>query len=726
MHRTLIRLIGAALLAALAAGLLTPGAAAQTGGACGDPATRIHEVQGIGERTPLGGQSVTVEGVVVGDYQDPNTELGGFFLEEEGADFDENPLTSEGLFVDSALSQVDVSVGDRVRVTGSVFELSEGGAALTQLRRLESVLICDRGAAVAPVTLMLPVRGISAWEAFEGMLVAFPQTLTVTEVYNLGRYGELTLSAGGRLYGPTQVAAPGPEALEIQGDNALRAILLDDGSSQQNLDPTRYPAGGLSAANVLRVGDTVAGLTGVVDQRNGAYRLYASEPPVFQPANPRAAAPGDVGAGLRVASFNMLNYFNGDGRGGGFPTPRGAASREEFERQQAKIVSALLGLDAAVLGLTEIENDGSGPDSALASLTDALNAAAGAGTYAYLPDPAGLPDPQHGGDAIKQAILYQPALVTPAGDAALTRNAPFGGRRPPLAQAFADAASGERFVVVVNHFKSKGCEGAAGDPDRGQGCWNEERTQAARTLLDWLASDPTGAGDPDVLLLGDFNSYAHEDPVQTLLAADYVDLADRFSDAPTYSYVYFGQAGTLDYALANPSLAEQVGGATIWHINADEPNVFDYNVEYKSARQVASLYDPGPYRSSDHDPVLVGLALRAPEGGPAAQALPTATGELVEPTAAPTSAPTATEAPPTAAPTTTAAATATITPTAEAASLTPAATEVTPQSTGPLPVEGGGSDLNDSTWGYVAVGAGLVAVALAMLLGWWWERRRRE
>jgi predicted extracellular nuclease len=124
-------------------------------------------------------------------------------------------------------------------------------------------------------------------------------------------------------------------------------------------------------------------------------------------------------------------------------------------------------------------------------------------------------------------------------------------------------------------------------------------------LLNWLATDPTGSADPDFLIIGDLNAYAMEDPIATLKAAGYTNLVGE--DA--YSYVYFGQAGYLDHALASSSVAEQVTDASIWHINADEPSVLDYNTECKSAGQVVSLYAADEYRSSDHDSVIVDLEL---------------------------------------------------------------------------------------------------------------------
>jgi predicted extracellular nuclease len=584
---------------------------------CGDPATPIHVIQGSGERTPEGGNAHTVEGVVTADLQDRITQFSGFFMQEEDGEADGDPLTSEGIFVDSSLSNVDVQAGDVVRVTGTAFELaSDDGANLTQLRRIKALVVCSSGASVTPTAITLPVESLTDWERWEGMLVTFPQALTAGDLYNLGRYGEIRLSADGRVFQSTEIALPGAAALEVQAGNDRRMILLDDGNNQQNIDPMIFPAGGLSTTHLLRAGDTVTGLTGVLDQRFAGYRIQPTGPVEFTAANPRPAAPPEVGGRLRVVSFNVLNYFNGDGAGGGFPTARGASTPEELERQRAKTVSAILALNPDIIAIMEIENDGDGPESAAADLVNSLNAAAGGSVYAYIPDPAGMkapspdPDDEQGGDQIKQTILYKTAAVQPVGDPVLTLDPPFDIRRPPVAQAFEEVATGERLIVVANHLKSKGCTDVKGsanaDQGDGQGCWNLERTQGVTALLTWLATDPTGTGDPDVLLLGDLNAYSQEDPLRLLEEGGYVNLTTQTGD---YSYLYTGLAGALDHALASPTLHSQVTGAGVWHINADEPRVLDYNEEYKTAGQITGLYDPGPYRSADHDPLLVGLAL---------------------------------------------------------------------------------------------------------------------
>jgi hypothetical protein len=344
-----------------------------------------------------------------------------------------------------------------------------------------------------------------------------------------------------------------------------------------------------------------------MDFRFSAYRIQPVGPIAFTAANPRTPAPPPVGGNVRVASFNVLNFFNGDGLGGGFPTSRGANTQFELDRQKAKEVSALTALDGDVVGLMELEND-AGPTSALAELVGALNAAVGAGTYAYV-DTGVI-----GTDEIKVALIYKPASVAPVGTWKIITSAvdprfDTSLNRPSLAQTFRHTASGETFTTVVNHLKSKG-SACAGDPDTGdgQGNCNLTRTRAAAALVDWLATDPTGSGDPDFLLIGDLNSYTFEDPVRTLETGGLVNLIRAYGGLTAYSYVFNGESGYLDHALASPSLAAQATGATDWHINPDEPTVLDYNTEFKTANQVTTFYDPGPYRSSDHDPVVVGLA----------------------------------------------------------------------------------------------------------------------
>jgi predicted extracellular nuclease len=536
---------------------------------------------------------------VVGDFQDTptTTNLDGFFVQEEDGDVDNDPMTSEGIFVYDASFGVDISVGDLVRVQGDVDE----SYGLTELNNISSVEVHGSGMTVTLTAVDLPVAAIDDLERFEGMWVTFPEMLYATETYDLGRYGEVWVSAEGRLYNPTHITTPGESALALQDLNDRSRLLVDDGSRIQNPETVPY----LAPDNTLRLGDTVTDLTGVLSYGNDYYRLQPTLEPAFTRQNQRSTAPDDIGGTFKVASFNVLNYFNGDGQGGGFPTSRGADTLEEFNRQRAKIVTATLTIDADVIGLMEIENDGYGPYSAIQDLVNGLNDATSPGTYAFI-DPGVS---QIGTDEIAVGIIYKSGTATPVGEPAIldssvdprfidTKN------RPVLAQTFQDNGTGELLTVAVNHLKSKGssCDDV-GDPDLGdgQGNCNLTRTSAAIALADWLATDPTGSGDPDSLIIGDLNSYAMEDPITALRNAGYSDLVDTFLGPDAYSYVFVGQAGYLDHALASVSLAPQVVGTTIWHINADEPCVLDYNQEYNPPY----VYAPDPFRASDHDPVMI-------------------------------------------------------------------------------------------------------------------------
>jgi predicted extracellular nuclease len=570
----------------------------------------VHDIQGSGASSPLAGQAVTIEAIVVGDFQ-ASSQHSGFFVQEDDIDADLDPATSEGLFVAAGAGVFDVEVGDLVRVTGTVSE----SFGMTQLGSATITLLGEGNPLPEASDVVLPFAALDAPEPFEGMLVHFPQQLTVTETFNLGRFGELFLSSGGRLMTPTAVALPGAEAQAVLAANLRNRIMLDDGLSVQNPDPIVYPAPGLTADNTLRSGDSVTGLTGVMHFAFNSYRVQPTETPDFAPTNARTTEPPAVGGNLRVLAYNVLNYFNGDGLGGGFPTPRGANTLAEFVRQRAKIIAGMTALDADIIGLMEIENDGYGPNSAIQDLVNGLNDAAPPGTtYAFI-NPG---RPVVGTDQIAVGIIYRVEAVVPVGTAAIldssvdprfldTRN------RPTIAQSFESVASGGVLTVAVNHLKSKGSACAdIGDPDTGdgQGNCNLTRLAAAEALVDWLATDPTGVGDTDYLIMGDMNAYAQEDPIRAITDTGFIDSIDAFLGADeAYSFVFDGMSGYLDHGLASPSLFPQITGASEWHINTDEPRVLDYNVEFKTPGQIDSLYDPGPYRSSDHDPLLVGLSL---------------------------------------------------------------------------------------------------------------------
>ncbi|MDY7225087.1 ExeM/NucH family extracellular endonuclease [Hyalangium rubrum] len=572
----------------LVLGLLASGtvSAAQADGSCPDGVTLtdISAIQGAGAASPLAGSLLTTEGVVVGDFQPAELQSGFFLQDEQG---DGNPATSEGLFVfvpqGNPLSSIDVRPGDRVRVSGTVKEFRTGSGTLTELDTVTALSVCSSGAALAPTSVALPVSAVTDLEAYEGMLVTFSQALTVTDTFNLGRFGELVLSSGGRIFNPTNGQGGTPE------ENVLRRILLDDGSTRQN--PSSIPF--LSEPGVegtRRVGDSVSGLTGVLTFNFSEYRIHPTVAPVFSNSNPRTAAPAPIAGGVKVASFNVLNYFTTLGA-------RGADTPEEFLRQKAKTVAALKALDADIVGLIELENNGT---TAILDLVDALNVAYGQAVYAAVPDPVS----GTGSDEIKVAFIYKPGTVSLVGESLSSPDPIFD--RFPVAQTFRENSGyGGDFTVVINHFKSKGSCPPSGDVEQGQGCWNLKRIAQAQKLLEFIGELQGSSNDPDVLVIGDLNAHAEEDPVDTLREGGLDHLSLRIPAAQRYSFVFDGQSGELDHALATPSLAAQVRDITVWHINSDEPPVLDYNTEFKTDDRFA----PTPFRSSDHDPVIIGLDL---------------------------------------------------------------------------------------------------------------------
>lgn len=574
-------------------------------GQCGAPATFISRIQGAGDVSAEVGKTHVVEGVVT--LQLPTAS--GFYLQEEDTDADLDANTSEAIFVYNNGVTGYPEPGQKIRVMGVVEEFF----TKTQLKRSTAWVDCGQGPAVSSVALQLPLASNNLLESLENMQVHFDQTLTVSDTFKLGRYGELTLSAD-RLYIPTNLYRPGSaEALALAAKNSLNRIVLDDKQNGQNPAVVPFPAPGLSMDNPVRMGDQVQNLRGVLDYSFSAWRLMPAVTPQFIQTNPRQEAPELRREGsLKVASFNVLNYFNGNGTGGGFPTSRGATTAAEFERQADKIVAALSAMNADVIGLMEIENDGFGSTSAITDLVGRLNAQAGENRYAFA-QVAG--SNRIGSDEITVGLLYNRLTVAPVGAAATTNSGIFAtGNRQPLAQSFRELANNEVFSVVVNHFKSKGsCPTGGQDADKGDGqsCWNATRVQAATQLMSWLAGNPTGQTDPDVLVIGDLNSYAKEDPIHTFTSNGFVDLVEKYHGKQGYGYSFNGEAGYLDHALASASLSAQVVEAIEWHINSDEPISFDYNVEFKTQQQQTDYYQANAYRSSDHDPVIVALALAA-------------------------------------------------------------------------------------------------------------------
>ncbi len=603
--------------------------------ACGDAATKIPAIQGSGNAAAITG-NVSVEGVVVGDYEGASG-LSGFYLQDAAGDSDAS--TSDGIFVFTGTADT-VSAGDVVRVSGFArerFNQTALNGTNSNTSPVTNIIECGTGS-VSPTDVSMPFAAMDTPERYEGMLVRFPQPLVVAEYFNYERFGELVLALPllneSRPFTPTSIVEPGAPALARAQANLLSRITLDDGLSTQNPTVLRHPDGNpFSLLNRFRGGDRVQNTVGVIGFDFSLYRIQPTGPAQYTSVNPRPSAPADTGGTLRAAAMNTLNFFiTGDPPSGPLDNKCGASQTlecrghdtdqpNEFTRQRDKLIAAISGLEAAVVGLNEIENTpGVDPlGDPAGGIVTGLNSLLGAGTYDSI-DTGVI-----GTDAIRVGLIYKPAEVVPVG-AFKVLTSSVDPRfidtksRPALAQTFEEVATGARFTIVVNHLKSKGSDcNDVGDPDAfdGQGNCNRTRTAAAEAIVDWLATDPTGSGDPDFLIIGDLNAYAQEDPIDAVKAGsdgiagtadDYTNLVAQFLGTYAYSYVFDGMAGYLDHALSNASLTPQVTGVSEWHINADEPDVFDYDTSFKPASQDA-LYEPNAYRSSDHDPVLVGLDL---------------------------------------------------------------------------------------------------------------------
>ena len=602
---------------------------------CNAAATNISAIQGSGATSPLVGEMVDVEAVVTGDFQGPSG-LSGFYVEEPDAERDSDPATSEGLFIFSSLP---ADTGNRVRIRGVVSEFASatGGVTsrLTELSSVSNVQVCaDAETVPAPMDVMLPVEALEHWERFEGMQVRFMQQLVVAGNVNLGNFGQVDL-APTVLYQPTHSLGDAASWSAAADLIARSRIALDDGSTSSNANinggtVAPYPAPGLSNTNTLRVGALLNGdgtaapapLTGVLDDRFGAYRVHPTEPVTFSNAsNPRpdaAAVADSAAARFAIVGANVLNFFTTLGS-------RGAATPDELTRQRAKIVAQLKAAGGDVIGISEVQNFENGStngivytNAAIADLTAALAAATGR-KYRFVDtlDAASLAwgnvVEDNGTDAIRNAIIYDAGTVTPVGYTALYYQN--DQNRPTVARTFRPAtgrnAGTQTFTVAVNHFRSKGSACGPGSDDPFQGNCNGMRTSMAGSVAAWLATNPTGdpaGANSRQVLIGDFNAYFGEDPIQLLSAGGYTNLIDLLLGGEAYSYNFASQLGYLDHAMANAAALALVRAVAHLHINADEPPALQaLDSSAKSPVAQAAYYAPNEFAASDHDPIVVGF-----------------------------------------------------------------------------------------------------------------------
>ena len=601
----------------------------------------ISEIQGTGDSTPLDGDYVRTTGVITGRYTTGG--FAGVYIQTGGTP--DTPGASDAVFVyapDIAPGSYP-PIGTSVRVVGDVSEYF----GLTEVTAESLEVASPAQQAVTPLSVPWPQLDTDAErEAHEGELVDPQGPFTVTDSYNIDNYGEIGLASGTTpLVTPTEVEdAQDGNPAAVAADNEARSITLDDGASINFRDPansdTPYPW--LTPTTPVRVG-AAASFTGdvLLDYRNGIWKLQPQRRVTGSGAavavfdNTRTPAPEPVGGDIRLATFNVLNYFPTTGAefvamGGGRtctyfrdrdgnPTtnqscvpngPRGAADEANLARQQSKIVKAINSLDASVVSLEELENSakfGKDRDFAIGVLVDALNAAAGAGTWDFVPTPPEADRPTvTQEDVIRTGFIYRPADIELVGTSEiLVDEVNFDNAREPLAQVFKPAGASDEsaFAVIVNHFKSKG---SGTDDGTGQGNANPDRIGQAEALSTFADSFATERGVEAVFLAGDFNAYTMEDPMQVLYGDDYTNL-ESTTDPGEASYSFDGTSGSLDHVLANDAAEAMVTGVDVWNINAEEAVAYEYS---RFNSNVTQLYDgTSPYKASDHNPEVVGLDL---------------------------------------------------------------------------------------------------------------------
>lgn len=534
----------------------------------------IPQIQGSGSSSSYVSQQIKTTGIVTAKFIGTG-KINGYFLQDAIGDV--NAATSDGIFVYTTVD--NVSVGDKVQITATVTE----NATRTQLGSVSTTSKISSNNTL-PVTKVQYNASTFNWEQYEGMLVEFDQVLYVTANSNLQASGQLSLNPI-RKFNATNQCFPGSsEYSNMIAQNAKAQILLDDGITTSSYTPIVFA----DVNGTRRTGERVKGLRAVVDYTSSNYVVYPATAPIFY-GNPRPTTLTQLGNyNLKVCSFN-LEYYLTTNYGQGY----GANNVTEAAKQHTKIVAALLAIDADIYGLIEIEQ---GQD-ALIKLVNALNSATVAGRYSYINDGGTIY-----GTYTKVGYIYRTDKVSPY-LSLQSNNSPLPLNRKK-AQAFTLKSNNQKFIFCLNHYKAKsGCSSATGgdvDQGDGQSCYNATRVAESTSILSFLATCKTNYGDNDVLLMGDLNAYAKEDPITTLISNGFVDMHRAFHADSAYSYMYNGEAGYLDHALATASLQSQITGVQVFHINSDEPAMFEYG---------GSAYQANMYRCSDHDPVVVGLNL---------------------------------------------------------------------------------------------------------------------
>lgn len=535
----------------------------------GSGITPIYVIQGSSSSSTLVGTKVKTEGVVTLTLFDKN-QIGGFFIQDTLGDG--NNATSDGVFVESKES---VKKGDYIILEATVEEKS----SRTQLSNVipSSLQKIRENVKIPYLHILFPNEFPTSSESIEGMSIAMDQTFYLTNTNSLARYGELILSST-LLRSPTDAAYPKTEEYEeLLAWNAKDQIMLDDGSVISSPNPTPF----LGKDGTCRTGSKTDTIRGVFAQiTSSLYALYPERIPVFY-GNPRTLSPNENALGdynLKVCGFNVENYLN------------------KSDLQRTRIVKALAAIDADLFGICEVIQNKAAMDRLLSD----LNKYVGSDEYAYIPWISST------STYTTTQIIYKKEKLEPYKNYYMLNASP-GVSNRRLFQGFVHKETKTPFIFGVNHLKAKSGTGTGANADQGdgQGIYNYQRIKEAKDVVAKLKELVYFYNTTNILCVGDYNAFAKEDPIKVFNDAGYYNQTERFSDT-SYSYHFGNHVEYLDYSLANDSMARYVTGSIVWHINADEPSFLDY--------ESSSGSEDFLYRSSDHDPIVVGLKFPASTG----------------------------------------------------------------------------------------------------------------
>ena len=589
----------------------------------------------------------------------------GFFMQDATGDND--ALTSDGIFVSySGVASLNLTVGDEVEAYGPVTESYEWTQLTAEF--VETTGATDTISATVLETLDSDEDFEDTLERYESMFIELDtdsdMKITRTFGFDYSSYrNNMVLAHDEVNRQPNQNNNPGSAgAIEQTENNALNRLFVETSTKAADGVVPWYPDfatdnGTGSTTDYLRVGATVTGMQGFIGYSYSEFRLYVNNELTAENVNhesvDRTSAPEIKAGDIKVATFNVLNYFNSDidGAENPFGDNRGAESADDLALQTAKIVQALVALDADIVGLMEVENNGFGESSAIVALVTALNAEldedkqytiASSEDYDYI-----------GTDTITNQAIYRANKLSLDEFDVIEmpqQHAPETGSesgdnymRDAVTPTFTVVGTDKKLTISVNHLKSKGStcyedvitDEQLVDTDL-QGSCENFRVSGAFQLANSLAEK-----EGYTMIVGDLNAYASEDPLLLLTNQDnveagyqlkaaaytyiggdsdelgealhgaegatltesygYVDTLAKF-ETDGLSYSYNDEVGTLDYILVNDKLSEFVVDAAHWNINSVESSFFQYDYSYGD---VPSYEDA--YRSSDHDPAIVVL-----------------------------------------------------------------------------------------------------------------------